>query len=36
MNAHLAKPVDVEKVLMTIRRLREKSTLSGSQNIQNV
>lgn len=37
MNAHLAKPVDVEKVLMTIRRLRDKSTLrGGSQNIQNV
>ncbi len=25
MNAHLAKPVDVEKVLMTIRRLRDRS-----------
>ena len=24
MNAHLAKPVDVEKVLMTIRRLRQR------------
>lgn len=36
MDAHLAKPVDVEKVLTTIRRLREKSTQSGSQSIQNI
>lgn len=36
MDAHLAKPVDVEKVLTTICRLREKSTQSGSQSIQNI